>query len=237
MPSPIHRAETPESIWDNPFPEPMDFEIRDGFFVSSATPRPIGLDAAAQQMRRLALIFGGSATSTPNPSPTQIQKMIRLKNLVPTWSNDPDAQDYVGHHTGPLHALLARLFVIRVIQDHDTEDFSHLCDHERMWIIVNLNGTSRKFHAPLEIAGFFSEYRKKTWYTNITYDRGRVFCNVDITDVHHEWTDEHVEKIIVILDFTRNGMITRAELKHANDKIGPEAWEPIKIVRGTNTTV
>ncbi|KAL3295163.1 hypothetical protein RB213_001332 [Colletotrichum asianum] len=163
--------------------------------------------------------------------------MIRLKNLVPSWSNDPDAQDYVGHHTGPLYALLARLFVIRVIQDHDTEDFFHLCDHERMWIIVNLNGTSRKFHAPLEIADFFSEYRKKTRYTNITYDRGRVFCNVDITDVHHEWTNGHVEKIIVILDFTRNGMITRAELKHTNDKIGPEAWEPINIVRGTNTTV
>ncbi|KAF4920561.1 hypothetical protein CGCVW01_v006775 [Colletotrichum viniferum] len=191
-------------------------------------------------MRQLALVFGGSATSTPNPSPTQIQGLIRLKNLVPSWSNDLDAQDYVEHHTGSLcslYALLGRLFLIRVIQDHNTEDFFHLCDQERMWIIVNLNGTSRKFHSASEIAGFFSEFRQKTRYTNITYDRGRVFCNVDITDVHHDWADGHVEKIIVILDFNRNGIITRAELKHAADKIGPEAWEPVGVVRGTDTIV
>lgn len=143
-------------------------------------------------------------------------------------NDDSDTEDYVVNGPDDPFALLAKLFLIGVIQDRNMNDFTSLC-HHAMRMIVNLDGNHRRFRTPVDIISFCSNFRQKTRYTNITYDRGRVFCNVEITDDHHKWADGHIRKIIVILDVAHSGLITRAELRDVNDKVGPEPLGPFGI--------
>ncbi|KAF4811475.1 hypothetical protein CGCSCA5_v009743 [Colletotrichum siamense] len=220
MSSPAHRILTAERV---------DFEIRDGFFVASTAPGPAGHDAVARtEPMRQSLPISERSDSPPMRAQVDYGLFDERHEALHVGS-------YVGNRTDELFAHLAKIFLIGVIQNRSIADFMFFCSDD-MRMIVNLDGTRGRFRTPVEIIGFFHNFKQKTRYTNITYDRGRVFCNVDITDDGHDWTDGHIRKLVVILDISRN-LINRAELRDVNDRVGPEGWEPVGIVRGTSTVV